>query len=275
LEEKFLLQSEAPQGIDNQRIDANGGPNKIALESSRTMKEFSPEELKEYCGKEDKPSYVVYDGKVYDVSDSKLWKGGQHMRRHQAGADLTTDIQAAPHGPEVLERYPQVGILKKAEADEPGTPLPGLIGLLLEKNPFFRRHPHPMTVHFPIVFMLAAPFFLALYLLTGVRAFETTAFHCLGGGALFTIVGITTGLITWWYNYMGRMMKPIAVKLPLSIVMLTLCTIAFIWRFNAPDLMVDLQGIRLLYPMMVLALAPLVSIIGWYGATMTFPIDKD
>jgi predicted heme/steroid binding protein/uncharacterized membrane protein len=239
------------------------------------MKEFRSEDLEAYNGRDGNPCYVVYDGKVYDVSDSKLWKGGRHMRRHQAGTDLTADIQAAPHGPEVLERYPQVGLLKKTEAPESATPLPGLVGLLLEKNPFFRRHPHPMTVHFPIVFMLAAPFFLVLYLLTGVRAFETTAFHCLGGGMLFTVVGIATGVLTWRYNYMGKWMKPVAVKLPLSLVMLTVSIIAFVWRCVDPNVMIDLHGIRLLYPIMVLALAPLVSVIGWYGATMTFPIEKD
>jgi predicted heme/steroid binding protein/uncharacterized membrane protein len=239
------------------------------------MKEFSPEDLEAYNGKDGKPCYVVYGGKVYDVSDSKLWKGGMHMRRHQAGTDLTTDIQAAPHDADVLERYPQVGVMKVSEAPEEKTPLPAVVYLLLEKNPFFRRHPHPMTVHFPIVFMFSAPFFIVLYLFTGVRAFETTAFHCLGGGVLFNIVGITTGLITWWYNYMGKMMKPIAVKLPLSLIMLALCTIAFLWRFNNPGLMLDLQGIRLLYPIIVMSLAPLVTIIGWYGATMTFPIEKD
>jgi len=239
------------------------------------MSEFNSEDLEAYNGKDGNPCYVVYDGKVYDVSGSKLWKGGQHMRRHPAGSDLTADIQAAPHGPEVLERYPQVGTLTKAEAPASETPLPGLIGLLLEKNPFFRRHPHPMTVHFPIVFMLAAPFFLVLYLLTGVRAFETTAFHCLGGGVLFSVVGIATGLITWWYNYMGKWMKPVAVKLPLSLVMLTVSIIAFVWRFLDPNVMTDLKGIRLLYPILVLALAPMVSVIGWYGANMTFPIEKD
>jgi hypothetical protein len=114
-----------------------------------------------------------------------------------------------------------------------------------------------------------------LYLLTGVRAFETTAFHCLGGGALFTVVGIATGLVTWWYNYMGKMMKPVAVKLPLSLVMLTVSTVAFVWRIMAPEVMIDPQGIRLLYPVLVFALAPMVSVIGWYGATMTFPIEKD
>ena len=239
------------------------------------MKTFSPEDLSACDGRDGRPCHVVYDGKVVDVSGSKLWKGGQHMRRHQAGTDLTADIQAAPHGPEVLERYPQVGLLKKTETPESGTPHPGLIGLLLEKNPFFRRHPHPMTVHFPIAFMLASPFFLMLYLLTGEHAFETTAFHCLGGGFLFTIASIATGLITWWYNYMSKMMRPIAVKLPLSFAMLAVAAIAFVWRFSDPNVMIDPRGFRLLYPALVLALAPMVSVIGWYGATMTFPIEKD
>jgi hypothetical protein len=57
--------------------------------------------------------------------------------------------------------------------------------------------------------------------------------------------------------------------------MLIVSTIAFVWRFNDPNVMVDPRGIRLLYPVLVLALAPMVSIIGWYGATMTFPIEKD
>ena len=239
------------------------------------MQEFSAEDLEAYNGKDGRPCYVIYDGKVYDVSESNLWKGGLHMHRHQAGTDLTADIQAAPHGPEVLERYPQVGLLKKTETAVSGPPPLGLIGRLLKKNPFLRRHPHPMAVHFPIAFMLAAPFFLVLYLLTGTRAFETTAFHCLGGGMLFTAMGIATGLVTWQYNYMGKWMKSIAVKLPLSFVMLAVSIMAFVWRFNQPDVMIDLHGIRLLYPILVLALAAMVSVIGWYGANMTFPIEKD
>ena len=240
------------------------------------MKEFSPEEIEACDGRDGRPCYLIHEGKVYDVSGSKLWKGGLHMRRHKAAVDLTGDIQAAPHGAEVLERYPQVGTVKQgAQAPEQDTPLPAIVTLLLEKNPFFRRHPHPMTVHFPIVFMLSAPFFLVLYLLTGVRPFETTAFHCLGGGILFTLVGIATGFITWWYNYMGKMMTPIAIKIPLSLAMLVLAIVACVWRVASPEVAVAPQGIRLLYPIIVLALAPIVSVIGWYGATMTFPIEKD
>ena len=49
------------------------------------MKEFSAQELLEYNGEDGKPVYIVHQGKVYDVSDSKLWKTGLHMKRHPAG----------------------------------------------------------------------------------------------------------------------------------------------------------------------------------------------
>ena len=68
------------------------------------MKEFTLEEIKKSNGKEGSLALVVYKGKVIDVSGSNLWKGGLHMNRHNAGNDLSSDILAAPHTPEVLER---------------------------------------------------------------------------------------------------------------------------------------------------------------------------
>ena len=65
------------------------------------MKEFDAEELAGYNGDTGNPDYVAHQGNVYDVSESKLWYNGMHMRRHHAGRDLTTDIQAAPHEPDV------------------------------------------------------------------------------------------------------------------------------------------------------------------------------
>ena len=64
------------------------------------MKEFSIEELSQYNGENGKPVYISHNGKVYDVSGSKMWKTGTHMKRHRSGQDLTTDIQAAPHAPD-------------------------------------------------------------------------------------------------------------------------------------------------------------------------------
>ena len=147
------------------------------------MKEFEPEELAQCDGKDGRPVHVVHQDKVIDVSNSKLWKGGVHMRRHHAGKDLTTELLAAPHGPEVFDRYPQVGIFKKEVIPE--IKVPKTLSWLLAKFPMLRRHPHPMTVHFPIVFMFCTPVFNILYLITGINAFELTALHCLVGGIFF------------------------------------------------------------------------------------------
>ena len=77
------------------------------------MKEYTLEELSEYNGKNGKV-YIVYDGQVYDVSDSSLWEDGAHQGLHDSGQDLSDAMDnEAPHGPEVFKDYPVVGTLKK------------------------------------------------------------------------------------------------------------------------------------------------------------------
>ena len=49
---------------------------------------------------------VSYEGVVYDLSASRIWRTGRHGRRHDAWTDLSGQIAEAPHGPEVLERFP-------------------------------------------------------------------------------------------------------------------------------------------------------------------------
>lgn len=75
------------------------------------MKEFTEEELAQYNGKNGNPVYVVYKGKVYDLSASFLWKDGTHQVLHRAGVDLTDALEQAPHGGDVLEKFPVVGAL--------------------------------------------------------------------------------------------------------------------------------------------------------------------
>jgi predicted heme/steroid binding protein/uncharacterized membrane protein len=237
------------------------------------MKEFNLEELAGYNGVNGKPVYIASSGKVYDVSESKLWRNGIHMKRHKAACDLTTDIQAAPHGKDVLERYPQVGVLKKAAVEEREIPQP--IAWIITRFPFLRRHPHPMTVHFPIAFMLSTTVFNLLYLISGIKSFETTALHCLGGGIIFTVVAITTGLYTWWLNYMAKMLKPVKIKIPLSLIMLALAIIIFVWRIKVPDVLDSLRGVGFVYLLLVISLSVIITIIGWNGAAMTFPVEKE
>jgi predicted heme/steroid binding protein/uncharacterized membrane protein len=237
------------------------------------MREFEIEALSEYDGKEGRPVYIVHQGRVFDVSESKLWKGGLHMKRHHAGTDLTTDFGGAPHGLEVFERYPQVGVVKKQEAFE--QPMPEMLARLLQRFPILRRHPHPMTVHFPIVFMLSTTLFNLLYLITGVASFEVTALHCLGAGVLFLPVVIMTGLYTWWLNYMARPITPVIIKIIVSLVLLVTSVIAFVWRLYSPEVLHSFSGLNLLYFLLIIALTPLVIIIGWFGANLTFPIEKE
>jgi len=236
------------------------------------MKEVNVDELSEYNGNNGNPVYIAHDGKVYDVSESKLWRKGLHMQRHHAGNDLTNELQAAPHELDVLQRYPQVGVLKKV-VDE--RPIPQPIAWLITRFPFLRRHPHPMTVHFPIVFMLFTTVFNLLYLITGQKSFEITALHCLGAGIFFILVAIITGIYTWWLNYMAKMLKPVKIKMPLSIVMLVTAAIIFVWRIAVPDVLANITGLSSIYLLLVLSLAIMVTIIGWYGASMTFPVEKD
>ncbi|HOQ20387.1 MAG: cytochrome b5 domain-containing protein [Methanothermobacter sp.] len=75
--------------------------------------EFTLEDLKKFNGKDGAPAYVGCNGKVYDVSGSFLWKDGEHQVTHRAGRDLSDEIRKAPHGIELLEKFPIIGVLKR------------------------------------------------------------------------------------------------------------------------------------------------------------------
>ena len=76
-------------------------------------RKFTLEELKNYDGKDGRPAYIAYKGKVYDVTDDFLWAEGDHQGEHAAGRDLTEEMALAPHGDDVVERVKLVGVLAK------------------------------------------------------------------------------------------------------------------------------------------------------------------
>lgn len=88
-------------------------PLRAFLSQGGVMKEFDEETLSQFDGREGRPCYIAHGDRVIDVSASKLWKTGSHMKRHSAGNNLTQAIGAAPHGTDVLDKYPQVGIFKR------------------------------------------------------------------------------------------------------------------------------------------------------------------
>jgi len=69
------------------------------------------QELQESNGKNGKPAYLAYKGKVYDVSDSSFWMEGDHMGMHDAGKDLSEELEMAPHRDETFKRVKFVGDL--------------------------------------------------------------------------------------------------------------------------------------------------------------------
>jgi predicted heme/steroid binding protein len=73
-------------------------------------KKFSKNELSQFNGKNGKPAYVGYKGKVYDLTDSSQWIDGDHMG-HMAGQDLTEEMEIAPHDEVVMDKLKIVGVL--------------------------------------------------------------------------------------------------------------------------------------------------------------------
>jgi len=75
------------------------------------QKKVTQQELEENNGKNGKPAYIAYKGKVYEVSQSSFWMDGEHLGMHQAGKDLTEELEMAPHREETLQRVKLVGEL--------------------------------------------------------------------------------------------------------------------------------------------------------------------
>jgi uncharacterized membrane protein len=153
--------------------------------------------------------------------------------------------------------------------------LPPALARLLERFPQLRRRPHAMLAHFPIVFFLSATFFSLLFRFTGTRAFDDTAFYCLGGGLLTLPPTVATGLFTLWLNYPGGADRTVRLEKALSYAVLFIAGTAFIWRWLDPLVLTDLGGVNLIYFSLVLALTPLVTANGYFGGMLTFPLEGE
>jgi len=71
---------------------------------------FTTQSLEQYNGKNGQPAYIAYMGNIYDVTQLSEWRNGNH-HGIEAGFDVTSDLQYAPHGAEVLNGVPIIGIL--------------------------------------------------------------------------------------------------------------------------------------------------------------------
>jgi predicted heme/steroid binding protein/uncharacterized membrane protein len=253
---------------------------------AQEFRNFTPEDLARFSGENGTPIYIAFEGRVFDVTTSRFWRGGMHMKRHPAGKDLTAEMSAAPHDLSVLNRYPQVGVLvPRAAEGESSTEsaaaaagaafdLRSIAKQFLEKHPFFRRHPHPMTVHFPIVLFIFSPLFTILYLATGFGGFEITALNCLGAGLLSCLAAIPTGFLTWWINYNARPIQQVTIKIVLSLCLFVDGSAVFIWRLLDPGIAGRIGPLGIIFLILDFLLLPMVVVVAWVGATLTFPLAR-
>ena len=76
------------------------------------IKEFTRSQLALRNGQDREEIWCAFQGNIYDVSKSRMWKNGQHYE-HWAGQDLTNELKDAPHNDNVFDKFKIVGILKK------------------------------------------------------------------------------------------------------------------------------------------------------------------
>ena len=73
-------------------------------------KEYTVSQLALRNGQDKPEIWCAFQGKIYDLSASKLWKNGKHYE-HWAGQDLTNELKDAPHSEYVFEKFEIVGKL--------------------------------------------------------------------------------------------------------------------------------------------------------------------
>lgn len=81
------------------------------LKPSFKMKDYTKSQLALRNGVDKDEIWVAFEGKIYDVTNSKLWKNGKHYE-HWAGQDLTPEMEDAPHAEQVFEKFEIIGKLK-------------------------------------------------------------------------------------------------------------------------------------------------------------------
>ncbi|MFV2082717.1 MAG: cytochrome b5 domain-containing protein [bacterium] len=76
------------------------------------MKVFTKDELAKNDGKEGRPAYVAYMGKVYDMTGTLESEHGDHYG-HNFGVNLTDEMDDAPHSDALVFERPVVGIYEE------------------------------------------------------------------------------------------------------------------------------------------------------------------
>ncbi|MBN2241699.1 MAG: hypothetical protein JW793_03335 [Acidobacteria bacterium] len=225
------------------------------------MKEFDPKSLEEFDGREGRPAYVAVKGKVFDLSESELWKTGEHMSRHAAGREQGESLENAPHGEEVFDKFRQVGIIK-SDASAGAKQPPAWVSLIL------RQHPHPITVHFPQALLSLAPLFLILFYFTGNGHFERTCYYLAITGLLTGVPALLTGFFHWNFKYAASRKGIYLFKMTVSLLLFFYT--AVVVSVHTARGILPVEPVDILMLVLYLLLIPLAVATGHTGGKIVF-----
>ena len=79
-----------------------------------SIKSYTKSQLALRNGQDKEEIWCSYEGKIYDLSNSGMWRAGRH-HEHWAGQDLTNELDDAPHDVSVFDRHQIVGVLTDFE----------------------------------------------------------------------------------------------------------------------------------------------------------------
>jgi predicted heme/steroid binding protein/uncharacterized membrane protein len=227
--------------------------------NAQEQRQLTRRELKEFNGKAGEPTYVAFKGKVYDLSGSRLWVDGTHLKRHFAGDDLSEHIINAPHGQEVLRGFPVIGELTEETLFKHG------LAKMIEK-----LHPHPIMVHFAMAYAIVISLLCLLYILTQQRCFEAASYYLLALGAITTPGAGISGFFTWKITYEGRMTLTFFRKIVLTVILFIVITLCFVIRTMAPDVLLMKDTLSYIYLALVVSLVPVTVMLGYYGGKIVY-----
>ncbi|WP_420154772.1 cytochrome b5 domain-containing protein [Siphonobacter sp.] len=76
-----------------------------------TYQTYTKAQLALRNGQDREEFWVAFQGTIYEVTTSRLWRNGKHYE-HWAGQDLTEELSDAPHTERVFERFRVIGKLR-------------------------------------------------------------------------------------------------------------------------------------------------------------------
>ena len=132
-------------------------------------------------------------------------------------------------------------------------------------------HLHPIFVHFPQALFPVAFAALCIYLLTGIREFETGAFVASLFGALAAPLTTATGFFDWWNRYQAYMTSVFKIKIAGAFVLMALAGPAVWLRAFHTDLAaLPLGGLGWVYLGLLAACTATCVVLGHYGGKLVF-----